>query len=76
GRFRCCPVDRRMSHADPAQPERNGGLVARHLLGFISFAGAGNAQHQNHFGYIAKVKEERRCHVIRLHDVPVSRVLM
>ncbi|GMS98196.1 hypothetical protein PENTCL1PPCAC_20371, partial [Pristionchus entomophagus] len=47
-----------ISHADPAQPERNGGLVALHQLGFVSFAGAGNAQHPDLFGYIAKVKED------------------
>ncbi|GMS86399.1 hypothetical protein PENTCL1PPCAC_8574 [Pristionchus entomophagus] len=47
-----------ISHADPAQQERNGGLVARHQLGFVSFAGAGNAQHPDLFGYIAKLKED------------------
>ncbi|GMR54036.1 hypothetical protein PMAYCL1PPCAC_24231, partial [Pristionchus mayeri] len=65
-----------MSHADPAQPERNGGLVSRHQLSFISFAGAGDAPYQDLLGYIAKVKEDRRCHVVRLHDVRVSRVMM
>ncbi|GMT00984.1 hypothetical protein PENTCL1PPCAC_30713 [Pristionchus entomophagus] len=65
-----------MSHADPAQPERNGGLVSRHQLNFISFAGAGDAPHQDLLGYIAKVKDDRRCHVVRLHDVRVSRVMM
>uniref|UniRef100_A0A8R1UK29 Shc-1 n=1 Tax=Pristionchus pacificus TaxID=54126 RepID=A0A8R1UK29_PRIPA len=65
-----------MSHADTKQPERNGGLVSRHQLSFISFAGAGDQPHQDLLGYIAKVKDDRRCHVVRLHDVRVSRVMM
>ncbi|GMT28873.1 hypothetical protein PFISCL1PPCAC_20170, partial [Pristionchus fissidentatus] len=65
-----------MSHADPSQPEKNGGLVSRHQLSFISFAGVGDASHNDLLGYIAKVKDDRRCHVVRLHDVRVSRVMM
>ncbi|KAJ1357232.1 hypothetical protein KIN20_015332 [Parelaphostrongylus tenuis] len=59
-------------YADKKNNDKMNRMIARHNIELVSFAAQGSEESKtaNMFGYIAKRRDDRRCHVFRFDDVP------